>query len=98
MQPLQLTAEIEKETLSTGEDVYVALCLELDIASQGATVEEARANLIEAVESFFAAASDAEIRETLTTLRRREVFTTRIEVPFAKLDKSIYSQLYYQST
>ncbi len=84
-----MIAEIEKETLSTGEVIYVALCLELDIASQGPTVEEARANLIEAVESFFAAASDAEIRETLATMRRREVFTTRIEVPFAKAESLV---------
>jgi len=33
-------------------DQYVALCPELDIASQGATVEEAKANLKEAVELF----------------------------------------------
>lgn len=32
---------------------YVSLCPELDIASQGATIEEARANLAEALELFF---------------------------------------------
>lgn len=89
MGQLQLTAEIEKEKLSTGEDIYVALCLELDIASQGDSVEEAKANLIEAVQSFFAVASDAETRETLATMRRREVFTTRIEVPFAKTENLV---------
>jgi predicted RNase H-like HicB family nuclease len=40
----QLTAIIERE-----DDVYVALCPELDIASQGETVETARTNLIEAL-------------------------------------------------
>jgi predicted RNase H-like HicB family nuclease len=37
----RLTAVIEQEN-----DVYVALCPEFDIASQGATIEEARTNLI----------------------------------------------------
>lgn len=41
---LQLTGIIERE-----EDMYVALCPELGVASQGDTVEEARANLIEAL-------------------------------------------------
>ncbi len=53
---MQLTAVIEREG-----DGYVALCPELDIASQGDTVAEARANLKEAVELFFEVASDAEI-------------------------------------
>lgn len=39
------TAILEKEG-----DMYFALCPELDVASQGATVEEATANLMEAVE------------------------------------------------
>ena len=34
-------------------DLYVAQCLEVDVASQGASHEEARANLIEALELFF---------------------------------------------
>jgi predicted RNase H-like HicB family nuclease len=44
----QLTAIIEREG-----DGYVALCPELDIASQGETIEEARHNLREALELFF---------------------------------------------
>ncbi|MCL4742812.1 MAG: type II toxin-antitoxin system HicB family antitoxin [Phycisphaerales bacterium] len=47
------------------DNVDVALCPELDIASQGTTLEEARANLIEAVELFFEAASHAEIGSRL---------------------------------
>ena len=43
----QLTAIIEREG-----DAYVALCPELDIASQGASVSEARGNLKEALELF----------------------------------------------
>ncbi|MGH9531744.1 MAG: type II toxin-antitoxin system HicB family antitoxin [Terriglobales bacterium] len=41
-------------------DVYVALCPELDIASQGASVEEATANLKEAVELFLECADPKE--------------------------------------
>ena len=60
MKRLQLTAVIEREG-----DGYVALCPEIDVASQGATREEARANLVEAVELFFEHASDPEIRDRL---------------------------------
>ncbi len=52
----QFTAIITKE-----DEYYVALCSELDIASQGTTIEEARYNLTEAVELFFEHASDSEI-------------------------------------
>ena len=67
----QLTAIIERE-----EDGYVALCPELDIASQGASVDEARDNLKEALELFFETASPAEVEERLCD----EVYVTRIEV------------------
>lgn len=55
-QTLQLTAVIQRE-----DDAYVALCPELDIASQGDTVEEARENVIEAVELFLESADSSEI-------------------------------------
>jgi len=48
----QLTAIIERE--GSG---YVSLCPELDIASQGSTIEEARHNLQEAVELLRASRS-----------------------------------------
>lgn len=51
----QLTAIIEREG-----DGYVALSPELDIASQGDTIEEARKNLVEALELFFETADPAE--------------------------------------
>lgn len=47
---MQLHAIITEEALSTGEPVFVAQGVELDVASQGATEEEALANLREAVE------------------------------------------------
>lgn len=59
---LQLTAMIERE----GEG-YVATCPEVDVVSQGNTVEEARLNLLEAVEGFFEVASPSEIRRRLKT-------------------------------
>ena len=51
-----LTAIIEREG-----DGYVALCPELDVASQGDSIEQARDNLREALELFFEAASPGEI-------------------------------------
>ena len=54
----QLTAIIERE-----EDEYVALCPELDIASQGRNIGEARENLREALELFFEFASPEEIQQ-----------------------------------
>ena len=50
-----LTAIIERE-----DDGYVALCPELDIASQGDSVEEAKRNLAEALELFFETADPSE--------------------------------------
>ena len=67
----KLTAIIERE-----EDVYVALCPELDIASQGDTVESARKNLVEALELFFESADSTEVARRL----HGEVFVTRVEV------------------
>lgn len=67
----QFTAIIERE-----ENQYVALCPELDIASQGETVEQARTNLIEALELFFETASPQEINKRL----HNEVFITQLEV------------------
>ena len=43
----------------------MSLCPELDIASQGDTVEQARNNLTEALELFFEHASESEIKERL---------------------------------
>jgi len=53
----RLTAIIQREG-----QTYVALCPELDIASQGDTIESAQANLQEALELFFECASPEEVR------------------------------------
>lgn len=68
----QLTAVIEREG-----DGFVALCPEVDVASQGRTVDEARANLQEALELFFETASEPEITERF----RGEVYITQVDVP-----------------
>ena len=57
-------------------DGFVALCPELDIASQGDTIEQARDNLREALELFFECASPAEVEQRLAN----EVFVTQVEV------------------
>jgi predicted RNase H-like HicB family nuclease len=67
-----MTAIIERE-----DDGFVALCPELDIASQGHTIEEARASLIEALKLFFETASASEVSRR----SRSEVFVTQVEVP-----------------
>jgi predicted RNase H-like HicB family nuclease len=68
----RMTAIIERE-----DDGFVALCPELDIASQGDTIEEARANLVEALTLFFETASPSEVTKRL----HNEVFVTQVEVP-----------------
>jgi predicted RNase H-like HicB family nuclease len=70
-QKRQFTAIINRE-----KNGYVSLCPELDIASQGNTVEEARNNLVEALELFFEVANAAEIENRL----HGEVFVTSLEV------------------
>jgi predicted RNase H-like HicB family nuclease len=67
----QMTAIIEREG-----NGYVALCPELDVASQGDSIETARKNLQEAVELFLETASPSEIAQR----NHSEVFVTRLEV------------------
>ena len=69
----QVTAIIEREG-----DGYVALCPELDIASQGNTIEQARDNLREALELFLETAS----REEISRRPHQEVYVTQVEVAF----------------
>jgi predicted RNase H-like HicB family nuclease len=67
----QVTAIIEREG-----NGYVALCPELDVASQGDTIESARNNLREAVELFLETADPTEIERR----GHSELFVTRLEV------------------
>jgi predicted RNase H-like HicB family nuclease len=66
-----LTAIIEREG-----NGYVALCPELDIASQGDSIEQARNNLREALELFFESASQEEVKQRL----HGEIYVTQLEV------------------
>lgn len=68
------TAIIEREG-----DWYVALCPEVDIASQGSTIPEAKENLREALDLFFECASDEEIKKRI----HGEVYVTQVEVACA---------------
>ena len=67
----EITAIIQRE----GEH-YVALCPEFDVASQGDSVELARANLAEAVQLFLQTASREEIMRRVHS----ETYITRVEV------------------
>ena len=73
MRHVTLTAVIEREG-----DGYVSLCPELDIASQGSTREEARKNLLEAVEGFMETASQKEIESRLGAERYVESLEVRV--------------------
>ena len=65
------TAIIEKE-----DEGYVSLCPEIDVASQGNTIEEARNNLQEAIELFFEYASEDEINTRL----KGDFFITKMQI------------------
>lgn len=68
---MPFTAIIEREG-----DGYVAHCPELEVASQGDSVEEARLNLSDAIELLLETASPTELEARL----HREVWVTRLEV------------------
>ena len=70
----RLTAIIERE-----DSGYVALCPEYNIASQGASIEEARENLIEALTLFFECAQADELKQRF----RPQVLVTQVEVKVA---------------
>ena len=63
----QLTAIVEREG-----DGYVALCPEVDIASQGDTVAEAQDNLAEALALFFETVPEEEVSRR----HKSEVYVT----------------------
>ena len=71
MKTRTFTALVQREG-----DGWVALCPELDVASQGRSIEEARNNLREAVELFLETASEPEIEQRL----HAETYLTSLEV------------------
>jgi len=58
----KLTAIIEREG-----DGYISLCPEVDLASQGDNIEEARQNPIAALELFLETADPSEVKNRLPT-------------------------------
>ena len=78
----RLTAIVERE--GTG---YVALCPEVDVASQGDSVAEARTNLQEALTLFFEAASVEEIERRA----KREVYVTDVETAVGQAETTLWS-------
>ena len=68
---MKLTAIITREGKA-----FVSLCPELDIASQGSTVSDARKHLEEAVQLFFETASEKELDVRL----KDEVYISSLEV------------------
>lgn len=67
----RLTAILERE-----ETGYVALCPDVDVANQGDSVAETRANLKEALTLFFEAASPEEVERRI----KHEVYVTDVEI------------------
>jgi predicted RNase H-like HicB family nuclease len=68
---MKLSVIIERE-----DDGYVSFCPELDIASQGNSIAEARDNIQEALELFFECTPPEEKKMRL----HDEVFITQVEV------------------
>lgn len=57
---MKFTALITKE-----EKWYVARCVELDVVSQGKTIEEAQKNLLEAVELYIESFGTEDLPESI---------------------------------
>ncbi len=80
MAKLALTCVIKKE-----RSIYSSICPELDVASQGNTPEEARKNLVEAVEGFLTVAKEEgmldEILERASIKKRKRAIVELISVP-----------------
>ncbi|MCD6479112.1 MAG: type II toxin-antitoxin system HicB family antitoxin [Candidatus Diapherotrites archaeon] len=75
---MQFTAIIKK-----GEKQYVALCPELDVVSQGYTVEEALKNLKEAIELYIEEMGAPE------GLNEEPLLVTRIGVKYEKVTSTL---------
>jgi len=75
MKKQNVTVLIQKE-----EDMFVALCIDFDIASQGTTINEARDNLREALELFLETASPEEIAGRIHS----EMYVSSLEVAVAQ--------------
>lgn len=61
MAELHLTAAVTRE-----DDWYVARCLQVEVTSQGSTIEESLANLREALELYFEDQPAPEVSNVIT--------------------------------
>ena len=83
MNDIELTIQIERDTLSDGRSVYVAVCNDLGVASQGDTVGEATDNVFEAIDLFLSTASETEakrrmpVREQSLPATNKDIFTIK---------------------
>ena len=84
--PGTLTAALHRE-----EDWYIAQCLEVDVASQGHTIDEALANLAETAELYFEEVDDPAGHLTatplVTTLRFPVRWTRGISDSLGNIDR-----------
>ena len=75
---MKLTAIIEREG-----NQYVSVCPEMDIASQGDSVEQARDNLREASELFFETATEERYKSGfILVYRRNKSIVCAYHLPF----------------
>lgn len=84
MDHIELTVEIVKEKLSSGQEVYVAVCQTLDVTSQGSSIEEAKKNITEAIVLFSECATPIELERRMPAARDQEIFTTKVDLPIGK--------------
>jgi predicted RNase H-like HicB family nuclease len=69
---MKVSAVVTKE-----DDLFVALCPELNVASQGHTEQEAIANLREAVELYL---EDEDIKEVMKNLLPAKMYPLKIPI------------------
>ena len=86
MQNIQLTVDIVQE-----DNVWTAICRDIDVASQGATIEEAKKNFHEAITLWLDTASEEEVQATLPpwTYGQQERYTTQVEVQYGQAQNPI---------
>jgi predicted RNase H-like HicB family nuclease len=84
--------QVWKEELTDGSDMYVACALELEITSQGETVELAMEHVREAIVVFFENASEAELDQWLKPLeKRKNVSMNRVHIPSGQPQNAIWA-------
>jgi predicted RNase H-like HicB family nuclease len=79
----EISVEIWQEPLTDNHKVYIARCVDLEIVSQGDTIEQAQSNLIEALNAFMECATSTERDHCLQGLSRKtHKMTSRVKLGF----------------